>query len=454
VPAGTPDNTTVYDLTMRTRIATVFAVLTLLSSPTLTSAQLTTGDDDIVDRVVAIVGDSVVLLSQINEELQRLEVTQGLTIPPPGPQLDQLKGEVLDQWVNRVLVLQEAGRDTLISVDEGLIEERVTQQIETVAQQVGGQVALQQALQQDGLTLAEYRDMFRTQIREEQTQQMFLQLRLRDAPDVELSEDEMLASYQGARGQLDQRPKLVTFEQVVMKPAPSEASYDSTRAEAERLLDQLAEGADFAELATAHSDDSGTSHLGGDLGWFRRGRMVKEFEDAAFALLDGQTSGVVESQYGFHIITIERSRPGERRGRHILLMPEVTAGDLQAARETASEVLIQLNNGAPMEGLVEQYGDPESPDSLTVTMEQISNLPPGYNVLAGASAGDVIGPLEYATGQGETRFAVINVTDVREAGSYTFEDIRGQLADQLQQQKKIARILGDLRARTYIEIRE
>ena len=439
---------------MRTTIAAVFTVLTLMGSPDWADAQLTTVDDDVVDRVVALVGDSVVLLSQIQEEMQRLQLTEGFEIPPPGPQLDEIMSGVLDQWVNRVLVLQEAGRDSLISVDEDLIEERVTAQIETVTQQVGGGPALQQALAGDGLTLAEYRDMFRTQIREEQTQQMFLQLRLRDVPDIELSEDEMLASFQGARSQLQQRPKLVTFEQVVMKPTPSEESLDTARAEAERLLSELAAGADFEELATAHSDDPGTGELGGDLGWFRRGRMVKAFEDAAFTLLDGQTSGVVESQFGFHIIKIERSRPGERRGRHILITADLTAADIQVARETATEVLAQVNAGTSIDALFEQYGDPEAPDSLTVTSDQITGLPPGYNVVAAASTGDVLGPLEYVTGQGETRFAVISMLEVREAGAYTFEDIRGQLADQLQQQKKVARILAELRAKTYVEIRD
>jgi len=439
---------------MAKRLATACAVLMLLVAPSLGSAQLSSPDDDIVDRVVAIVGDSVVLRSQIQEEFQRLSLTEGFTAPPAGPELDQLMQEVLDQWINRVLVLREAGRDSLIRVDEGLIEERVTAQIETVTQQVGGQPALQQALARDGLTLAEYRDMFRSQIREEQTQQMFLQLRLRDAPNVEVSEDDLLATFQAARGQLAQRPKRITFDQVVIRPLPSSASKDSARVEAEGVLAKIQAGEDFAELATAYSDDPGSGALGGDLGWFRRGRMVKEFENAAFALLDGQVSGLVESQYGFHIIKIERSRPGERRGRHILLTPKMSEQDLQATRDTAVMVAALATAGHSMQDLVTRYADPDAPDSLTVQLDQVASLPPGYDVIGRALAGDVLGPIEYATGQGDFRIAIVKINVVREAGALTFDDVRGQLADQLQQQKKVAKILEDLRANTYIEIRK
>ena len=421
--------------------------------PGLASAQLAT-DDDIVDRVVAVVGDSVVLQSQVMEGVQRIMLTQNAQLPEPGPELERLMSDMLEQLVSTVLISQEAARDSLIEVDEVLIEERVTEQIGQVTEQVGGQTALRQSLTGMGLTLAEYRDMRRSEIRQEQVQQMFIQSRLRNAPPIELTEDELLASFQAARAQLEQRPRLVTFDQVVMMPTPSEASVDTARTRLEALLTQVREGADFAELATEHSDDPSGATAGGDLGWFRRGSMVREFEEAAFALFEGEVSDIVETQYGLHIIKVDRSRIGERRARHILLIPQVTETDLQRMRDIAAEVLAQVQSGADIEPLIEQYADPEAPDSVTIELEGIPSLPPGYEAIAAASAGDVIGPIEYDTGQGTKRISVVRVTDVREAGAYTFEDLRGQLADRLRQQKQIAGILKALRAKTHIEIRQ
>jgi parvulin-like peptidyl-prolyl isomerase len=165
-------------------------------------------------------------------------------------------------------------------------------------------------------------------------------------------------------------------------------------------------------------------------------------------------SDIVETQYGLHIIKVDRRRIGERRARHILLIPQVTETDLQRMRDIAAEVLAQVQSGADIEPLVEQYADPEAPDSVTIELEGIPSLPPGYEAIAAASAGDVIGPIEYDTGQGTKRISVVRVTDVREAGAYTFEDLRGQLADRLRQQKQIAGILEALRAKTHIEIRQ
>ncbi|MDW7996721.1 MAG: peptidylprolyl isomerase, partial [Bacteroidota bacterium] len=86
---------------------------------------------------------------------------------------------------------------------------------------------------------------------------------------------------------------------------------DSARAEAQKILQRARAGEDFAQLARLYSQDRGTAERGGDLGWFPRGRMVKPFEDAAFAATPGSIVGPVESPFGFHIIAVH-ARSSER----------------------------------------------------------------------------------------------------------------------------------------------
>ncbi len=179
--------------------------------------------------------------------------------------------------------------------------------------------------------------------------------------------------------------------------------------------------------------------------------MVREFEDVAFAMRDGAVSNVVESDFGFHIIKVERSRPGERQARHILITPDISEDDVERARTVAEQVAEEARAGAPMDSLYLEHSDLAAPDSLTLTFDQIAELPEGYGAIRTATEGQVLGPLAYE-GQGEQRFAVVKVEGIREAGAYTFEDVRNQLANQVQQEKQLERIISDLREQTYIEI--
>lgn len=422
-----------------------------LIAPGVAHAQLE--DLDVVDRLVAVVGDSAIVQTQVQEEIQRMQLG-GAPVPVPGSsEYDALFDQILNRFIDRLLVLQAAARDSLLQVNDEQISQSVNEQITQLASQFGGQAQLQEALASEALSLAEYREILTNEQRVRQIEQLFYQSRLRDAPPVAVTEDELLERFQEARGQLEQRPKLMTIRQVVIQPTATEAAIDSARVRAEALLERITGGEDFAELAREFSNDPGTAALGGDLGWFRRGRMVREFEEAAFSLLDGQVSDVVQTDFGFHIIRVERMRPGERNARHILITPEKTEADLGSARNIAMDVRQQAESGASMTDLYEQFSDPAAPDSITFAFEQLSEFPPAYGMLRTASAGDLVGPLEYEMAPGESRLAVVSVIQVREAGAYTFEDLRGQLAAQLQQERQIEQIIEELRARTYIDIR-
>ncbi|MDQ5944389.1 MAG: PpiC protein [Patescibacteria group bacterium] len=92
----------------------------------------------------------------------------------------------------------------------------------------------------------------------------------------------------------------------------------TAKAKAEDLANQIKGGADFAELAKANSEDSSASN-GGDLGFIEKGQTVTEFENAAFALAPGQVSGIVKTQYGFHIIKATEKQDDKVKVSHILI---------------------------------------------------------------------------------------------------------------------------------------
>ena len=127
--------------------------------------------------------------------------------------------------------------------------------------------------------------------------------------------------------------------------AHPELDPEKARAKAEEISRRARAGEDFAKLADEFTEDPSGKGRGGDLGWFGRGEMVKPFEDAAFALKPGEVSGVVETQFGYHILKLDerRAKPGgdvgaeEARARHILIRTPTPPGGAGRGRGTAHE---------------------------------------------------------------------------------------------------------------------
>ena len=137
------------------------------------------------------------------------------------------------------------------------------------------------------------------------------------------------------------------------KDAPK-AERDKARAKAETLLAEVRKLPDsFAEIARKNSDDEGSAAKGGDLDFFGRGAMVKPFEDAAFGLKPGETSGIVESDFGYHIIHVTGARGGEKKSFESVKPQIETEVRNQLAQKQFADAAVQ-------------FGDTvyEQPDSL------------------------------------------------------------------------------------------
>jgi len=268
--------------------------------------------------------------------------------------------------------------------------------------------------------------------------------------EVDVTEAELRAAYEEGIEEFTV-PEQVRASHILFRlpPEPDEETVAAIRAEAQEILDQIRGGADFAALATTSSDDTASAAAGGDLGWFGRGRMTPEFEEAAFALEADATSDLVETPFGIHIIRAEGRRPEQVRP-----FDEVRSQlEQRIARERAEELVDQRAEQLRVAVLRRT-----SLDELAERFELEVRESPLFDLTSGFS--EVLSPeftrQVFATGRGRVsepiRFAsgyvVFRVDEIVEAHDPEFEEVeakvRADLIRQLAQERagEMAQELG------------
>jgi peptidyl-prolyl cis-trans isomerase SurA len=150
----------------------------------------------------------------------------------------------------------------------------------------------------------------------------------------------------------------VDISHVLLQITPSEESYQEAYNKILRIQEMLKEGQDFTELARQYSEDPSVASNSGDLGWVSRGDLVKEFEEVAFVLEEGETSDIVQTQFGFHIIQLVERQGEKIHVRHILIQLQPTKEDEQRVINRLKEIRQRILSGnATFEALAMQNSD-------------------------------------------------------------------------------------------------
>jgi peptidyl-prolyl cis-trans isomerase SurA len=405
--------------------------------------------------IVAVVGDSIITRGDLEEGFEIWKAGENQGREPSAEQRQQILNQVLESRINSLLLLQAAQRDTTIIVSSDEVDRNVEQQIAQIQQQqYGSAAALEAALRREGLSMQEYREAIANRVRREMYIGQYRQRvrQTRKPPPVTDEEIRELFEEAASVGQVPMMPPSITFEQIVVPIEPSAEALVTAKAKADSVLGLVLENPDdFAALARRFSEDPGSKDQGGDLGWFRRGQgFVREFEQAAYRLRQGEISPPIKTYVGYHIIRIERIRGSERQARHILIRPEVTDADIERARLRADTVLEKMRAGVRLDTLKRQYGDED--ELSRVGPFPRDSLEGGYaQALAGASRGDIVGP--FRIDGPVVKWGVARVLEIQEARQGTVADYHDYLERTIAGEKLEEEILRELRRRTHVDIR-
>jgi peptidyl-prolyl cis-trans isomerase D len=242
-------------------------------------------------------------------------------------------------------------------------------------------------------------------------------------------------------------PEQVRVRHILIKvPEKADAkTVAAAQTKAEGILQQLHHGANFAELAKKYSDDPGSKAQGGELGFIQHGATVPEFDKTAFALQPGQLSGVIRTQFGFHIIQQEEKQPA-----HVRPVEEVhdqilanlqQQAETQAAQQYAAKLLALaqkngLNTMAAQNHLQVVTTDPLQQGGV------VPGLADGSQLITRAFATKPGSPLQsVSTGEGYAIFTVLNIVP---AHAPTFDGYKDHVLDDFRN----SQIDGLLRSRT------
>jgi peptidyl-prolyl cis-trans isomerase SurA len=382
-----------------------FIILFLLF-PFFLSAQ--TNDRAVIDQVVATVGGEIILLSEVQEQfayakqqqrdlpasyncvsLQNIIVQKLLVNQAKIDSVDVRDEEVENQLNARVDRLM-----LYFNQDEKAIEDYYGQGIEQIKDQMRGDMRNQLLAERMQAQITS-----KATITPSEVQRFFNNIPQDSLP------------YFNAE---------VEIRELVYQPKVGAAEKEKARTHAESLRERIVKGGEsFPELAKKYSADLGSGANGGDLGFQKRGTFVSEFEAAVYKLEVGQVSQVVQTEFGFHIIQSLERRGNLVHCRHILIKPEITDEDLEAAKAKLDSVRLSVKNfEMTFSEAVKRFGDKNQAsynnDGRVAnprtgnTFFEVGDLETDvYFAIDGLGVGDITEPFPYRAPDGSTLYRLV-----------------------------------------------
>jgi peptidyl-prolyl cis-trans isomerase SurA len=387
-------------------------------------------DYQTLDAVMAVVGDEIILYSDI--EIQKAQLLSNGYAPSA-----DLECQVVESLLFEKLMLHRAKVDS-VEVGEDVIQGEMDRRIAMFSEQLGGEDKLATYY---GKSIPEIRAEFHDAIQE---QLLIQNVQQSMVGTLHITPDDVEEFYTSLP--MDSIPLIdseVEVSQIVIKPKPSEEEIQKVKDRLNTYREDVMAGKDFTTLAVLYSEDPGSAVKGGELGLVGRGRMVTEFEQVAYNLKEGEVSKVFKSDFGYHIMQMIERKGDLYNARHILLKPKLKASDLQTAKERLEEIAeLIATDSLSFQQAAAEYSDEESTrnnngliinpntGSIRFPVDQLD--PQLFLVIDKMDVGEISTPIIMRSPTGDQAYRLVKLR-------YRSEPHRANLQDDYQMLQEMAR---------------
>jgi peptidyl-prolyl cis-trans isomerase SurA len=304
---------------------------------------------EVIDRIIAKVGNDIILQSDLEKQIMQMQNSGMLD----DTMTDQA---ILEQMVEFKLVVQKA-KELDYVVNEDQIATMAQRRIEEIRKNFDSETAFLNELKKSNMNRFDLLNYFKDMLKEQSLREQVIRYEVDSK--IQVSDEEIQNFYDQHIDEIPLRQPSYKLGMILMQIKASDKTKEKRYAELEEILERISRGESFAELAKKYSD-CGSAAAGGDLGYFGRGEMVKNFENTAFSLKPGQVSDIIETQFGYHIIKLEDIKENQVRARHILKDLTPTKLDSLAYYKLMQEIVEKYQQGQDFASLARQYSDDQA----------------------------------------------------------------------------------------------
>jgi peptidyl-prolyl cis-trans isomerase SurA len=377
-------------------------ILLMICTPLFTAAQ----NDVVIDQVVAVVGQNIILESDIENQYYQYRMQSGMISGG-----SSVRCQMLENLLFQKLLLNQAEIDSIL-VPDLEIEQTMDQRLRYFIAQLGSRERFEEYY---GKSVEEFKEEFRDDI-EDQIKVERAQAEV--VANVAVTPSEVKAFFRAIpEDSIPLVNSTVLIGEIVRTPPVSLEQKLMIKDRLRGLRERVLEGESFATLAILYSEDPGSAKKGGELGFYGRGELYKEFEAVAFKLEDGEVSEIVETKAGFHIIQLIERKGEYVNVRHILLRTKVSPLDLTMAKAYLDTIAGFIRSDSlTFEEAVKQYSDADNKNSggllinpMTGTNDfEVSQLDPQVSfVIDKLQVGEVSNPVIMETEDGRQAYRLL-----------------------------------------------